>query len=348
MSYPQVVGHALDRALDGAEELVFDTATDRYIILSDQHRGQRDAADQFQTCERAYNAALGYYLEMGHTLVLLGDVEELWKASPGRVVASYPHTLALEGEFHAAHRYVRIYGNHDDEWASEVAVRRHLRPLLPDVQVRESLRLTVRKDGAELGTLLLVHGHQGSTYSDRHRRIGRFVVRHTWRHVQRLLRISTTTPARDFRLRARFETMMYRWAASQGRLVLIAGHTHRPVFMSQSHIRHLHAQLDLARAQLAEDPEAPEQRDAVARVRARLEWAVAHEQPQGVVEGTDAPVAQPCYFNTGCCSFRDGNITGIEIEGGTIKLVRWPSRDGRPEAEVLAAADLHRDVLSFT
>ena len=44
----------------------------------------------------------------------------------------------------------------------------------------------------------------------------------------------------------------------------------------------------------------------------------------------------------------DGNITGIEIEGGRIKLVRWPDHNGRPEPEVLAAADLQRDVLSYT
>jgi len=347
MSYATHVGHALDHALNSAEALDFDVATGRYVILSDQHRGQRDGSDEFRRCERPYNAALGYYLEMGYTLVLLGDVEELWKSTPGRVVAAYPHSLELEGEFHFRQRYFRIYGNHDDEWASEGAVRRHLRTFLPEVQVREALRLDVRKNGVQLGTLLLAHGHQGSTYSDRHRRLGRFVVRHSWRHVQRLMGISATTPARDFRLRAKHETVMYRWAAAQGRLVLITGHTHRPVFMSQSHIRHLQAQLDDARAALAEAPDLAERRDQVARLRARLEWARAHDRPhrEGAEQG--AASAQPCYFNTGCCSFNDGNITGIEIEGGQIKLVRWPDHNGRPEPEVLSAAALERDVLPF-
>jgi len=58
MQYAQYVGHALDRALDSAEELPFDVVTDRYVILSDQHRSQRDAVDEFRNCERAYNAAL--------------------------------------------------------------------------------------------------------------------------------------------------------------------------------------------------------------------------------------------------------------------------------------------------
>ncbi len=32
---------------------------------------------------------------------------------------------------------------------------------------------------------------------------------------------------------------------------------------------------------------------------------------------------QPCYFNAGCCSFSDGEITGIEIKNGAIGLVKW-------------------------
>lgn len=31
----------------------------------------------------------------------------------------------------------------------------------------------------------------------------------------------------------------------------------------------------------------------------------------------------PSYFNTGCCCFSDGDITGIEIEGDSIRLVKW-------------------------
>lgn len=31
----------------------------------------------------------------------------------------------------------------------------------------------------------------------------------------------------------------------------------------------------------------------------------------------------PSYFNTGCCCFSDGNITGIEIADGNIQLIKW-------------------------
>ncbi len=32
---------------------------------------------------------------------------------------------------------------------------------------------------------------------------------------------------------------------------------------------------------------------------------------------------KPIYFNTGCCSYGNGNITGIEISEGKIRLVEW-------------------------
>jgi hypothetical protein len=56
-------------------------------------------------------------------------------------------------------------------------------------------------------------------------------------------------------------------------------------------------------------------------VRAELEYArTGVRRPEEV-----ATVSPPCYFNTGCCSFPDGDITGLEIGDDEIRLVRWPS-----------------------
>jgi hypothetical protein len=56
-------------------------------------------------------------------------------------------------------------------------------------------------------------------------------------------------------------------------------------------------------------------------------------------------MSKPCYFNTGCCCFADGDITGLELAGGEIRLVRWPDKYGRPRPYILARAPL-RDILS--
>jgi hypothetical protein len=31
----------------------------------------------------------------------------------------------------------------------------------------------------------------------------------------------------------------------------------------------------------------------------------------------------PVYFNAGSCAFDDGDITGIELEDGVLRLVKW-------------------------
>jgi hypothetical protein len=49
---------------------------------------------------------------------------------------------------------------------------------------------------------------------------------------------------------------------------------------------------------------------------------------------------QPCYINTGCCSFSDGSLTAIEIDSGAARLVRWSISAGRPQREILASARL--------
>lgn len=54
-----------------------DLSSDRYIIFSDLHKGARNRADDFRRTERAYNAALAYYFEMGYTLVVLGDARDV-------------------------------------------------------------------------------------------------------------------------------------------------------------------------------------------------------------------------------------------------------------------------------
>jgi hypothetical protein len=38
---------------------------------------------------------------------------------------------------------------------------------------------------------------------------------------------------------------------------------------------------------------------------------------------------KPTYFNTGCCCFANGSITGIEIADGQIRLIKWNQDEGR-------------------
>jgi predicted phosphodiesterase len=348
LRYHRRVAAALDRALESARReapLVVDLARDRWILFSDHHRGARNRADDFRRSERAYNAALAKYHAMGHHLAVLGDADELWQERPGAILEAYRHTLELEARFHHEGRFHRLWGNHDDAWSSDLLVRHYLDPVFrgEPLRVREHLRLRVVDGAEELGTLFLVHGHQGTGASDRWSRLARIPVRYVWRNVQRATGYGWSTPATDWRLRARHNVALYSWARRQPGLVLIAGHTHRPVFRSKSHADQAREELRAAENRLLEAPEDPELRAAYGDRAAELEWVRTREnQPSGPEGTTEMDV--PAYFNTGCCSFRNGHITGIEIAGGEIRLVRWPDDQEGPRAKVLASSSL-REVL---
>src|SRR5215471_17917607 len=59
----------------------FDTATQKFIVFSDQHKGAKNHADDFAGCEKNYLAALQYYFDQGFYFINLGDGEELWENS---------------------------------------------------------------------------------------------------------------------------------------------------------------------------------------------------------------------------------------------------------------------------
>jgi UDP-2,3-diacylglucosamine pyrophosphatase LpxH len=319
--YLEEISAGLDRALKDADTLPFDPATERIVVFSDHHKGTGDDADDFRRCEHAYTTALGYYLEQGYRLFVLGDAEELWEERAGPVIERYQAVLALEGEFNRRGGLERFWGNHDDDWRNAGPVKQHLWPVLGRIAVREALRLRIARPGKADGTLFFVHGHQGTADSDRWGWISRLFVRYAWRPLQRKTGFSATSPARDFALRAKHDRAMYEWARTQRPgLVLVAGHTHRPVFArgvpDPPPTRPI-GELE----QLLQGALAVSDHEAAARLRAELEYArTSVRRPQAALT-----VSPPCYFNTGCCSFPDGDITGIEIADGTIRLVRWPS-----------------------
>ena len=348
--YFRHVHDTFDRLLkDHAVRERHDVNALRMVVFSDHHRGDRTGADDFRPCEETYLGALEHYLGDGYKLVLLGDVEELWEATPKAAVASYEKPLAAERLFADEGRYIRVWGNHDDAWSFPDQVRAHLAEWIGNYKVQQAVEVSVTDADEEIGRIFLAHGHQGTWDSDRGAAFSRFVVRWMWRPVQRLFRISLeTTPSKDFSLRFKHEVAMHEWAQAQERLLLVTGHTHHPVFCSHSHESQLEdeiARLEklLASADFA-DPAARKTLESELDAARRSLAAKLAEQEGEMV---DRPVStKPCYFNAGCCSYPDGDITGLELADGEIRLVRWHLEIGKPAAsEVLCRAHL-REVFS--
>jgi UDP-2,3-diacylglucosamine pyrophosphatase LpxH len=329
--YQQKVKEGLDDAFadDAVQEKEVDLGRDRIIIFSDHHRGTRDGADDFWRCERAYRAALGYYLEEGYELFLLGDVEELWENHPREVLAAYGDALELERKFYELGQMERFWGNHDDLWRHVDAVNAHFSDRFPGLAIREALKLNV-KSASSSDVIFLVHGHQGTLDSDRWAWASRLAVRYGWRPIQRHYGMASTPPSQDFQLRAAHDEAMFEWARGRPeRLVLIAGHTHRPVFSTpQASAERSSDAVQLELDELRATGKATLKQ--IADLRAELE--LVSTAPFG-----DPPKEMPipCYFNTGCCCFGDGDVTGIELVDNEIRLVRWLNDKHEPRSAVL-------------
>lgn len=78
------------------------------------------------------------------------------------------------------------------------------------------------------------------------------------------------------------------------------------------------------------EPEPPEAGRRIEELRQQIRERAEKSPPCG---DTIKPV--PCYFNTGCCKFDDGDITGIELEDGAIRLVKWSSEQPQRGSQVL-------------
>nr|WP_307735060.1 metallophosphoesterase [Chitinophaga nivalis] len=303
-----------DAILAGKEEqgviLPCDYEKARFIIFSDQHKGGKDAADDFMAAEENYLTALRYYHDQAFTYINLGDCEELWESTPSVVIEKNRLSLEEEARFLLQRRYYRVFGNHDLEWHYLVPRNQFLKPLFgKQLKLYEGIILQMRYQDTDY-RIFLTHGHQGDKRSDGNA-FSKWFVAAIWTPIQRLLDIRMDTVSDSFDLVDTHNIMMYEWSVRYKNTLFISGHTHKPVFASLDHIDRLTKQLEKA------------QERGDSQQAAFLKEALGKRQAEYAGKTFVKTMAHPSYFNTGCCCFSDGDITGIEIADGFIRLVKW-------------------------
>ena len=314
---------------DAGEIIPVDLPNSRIIILSDQHKGAGDMADDFRLSKKNYEAALDYYYQQGYTLMNLGDCEELWENTEAEAVEHNRDVLVLEARFLAANRYYRVFGNHDLQWKFAFPRNLYLKPVFGDkLSVCEGILLQFGYKEKQFH-FLLTHGHQGDKRSDGNA-FSTWFVAAIWTPIQRYLEISVNTISDSYELVDRHNQIMYEWSATCQNLVLVSGHTHKPVFASMDHI-------DRLKKSLVHAQEAGQQEE-MDRIGEELKRREAEYAGKKITK----TMAVPSYFNSGCCCFSDGDITGIEIAGGEIRLVKWEQENDKsqPTRKVLEWAGL--------
>jgi UDP-2,3-diacylglucosamine pyrophosphatase LpxH len=340
---------ALDRALRDTLRIDgYRLNRDRIIVFSDVHKGDgRTPSDDFHHNTNLYCYALQHYFDHGYTLILNGDCEDCWETDPAVIVRMYRKSaFAAERKFNEQGRYFRVFGNHDDDWADPAKVEHFLVPVLGPVRVVPSVLLG--------GRIFIVHGHQGDRNDDLGARRSRWMVRHIWtplqqwgmtENLQPLLRLFGFTDigsaAQNNFVRRQRDQLMYEWAKAN-RLLLIAGHTHRGMFRSFSKIDQIRAVRDKLQNKL--------KKTVYKKKRLLLSMSIDHIHRMIKESGEelkkdktrnrldDNPV--PCYFNDGCCVHTNG-LTGIEIDRGKIRLVKWELSDMYYDNDEDAARNLN-------
>jgi UDP-2,3-diacylglucosamine pyrophosphatase LpxH len=313
----------------------FDSKKDRFIIFSDQHKGAKNGADDFMLCEPNYLAALDYYFQKNYFFISLGDCEELWENTLPAVRKHQQPAFEKEKQFISANRFIKVFGNHDLYWQNDPFAHVQLKEIYGcDIAIYEGALLQTSLNGENV-SIFCTHGHQGDAVSDGNW-FSKFFVSRIWAPLQSLLKINPNTPAYDAQLKTVHNGIMYDWSAAQKNLFLITGHTHQPVFESLTHLERLYRQLLFA-----------EQAKDEALI-ASLQKEIQIRKFEYTEVSPDYLKLKPSYFNSGCCCFSDGDITGIEIEGDCIRLIKWHSAEGKPERIVLEESPLEELLASIS
>jgi len=306
----QKVGKEIARALKNSliiEEEEFRKR--RWVIFSDLHKGNKSTVDDFRNNELIFFYALKDYLQKDFSLVLNGDIEECWSFNLEKVINSYQTTIfKLEREFNLKgnNYYVRLVGNHDRLLLNS-EYRKKLEHFLGAFSVYEALLLGEN--------IIVLHGHQGEFISTEFEPLSIFFNRFFWKPLQKVSGVNIEGWARNYFKQNQRDMLLFDWA-KKNRKILIAGHTHRAIFNSQSEYEKL---LKIEQT-LLKKPSDDLQRLLLPEVHKRLKKIRRHFRKPLFLD-------LPCYFNSGSGVYRNG-LTAIEIEAGEIKLVKWEYSDG--------------------
>ena len=113
-------------------------------------------------------------------------------------------------------------------------------------------------------------------------------------------------------------------------MLLVTGHTHQPVFKSLTQLEKLYKQF-----QFAGKGKDNHELDGLLNEIKKVE-------KEFTAVSLDYMSMKPSYFNTGCSCYSDGDITGIEIADGNIRLIKWKIKEGIPQRQLMEEIELDK------
>jgi UDP-2,3-diacylglucosamine pyrophosphatase LpxH len=309
------------------EVKALETSGEKYVIVSDLHMGDGGRADDFRNNKDTMKRALEYYKENNFKLILLGDIEELWQFDMTQIENKYEEDIYEKIRAFDKDNVFRVFGNHDFDWNLKDPIRK-------DSANNWAVEALKMKDKNGKETILLVHGHQGSTESDKNSWISRIFVRRVWKPIEPLvvkIGLYGHPSATKSQVAKNYEKILYSWAKKK-KIILICGHSHRAIYASKSYIDKLKSKIRRLQSEILSNRDSRELVKKNIKKIEKLNQELAEEKLKGreinSAEGNKTPL--PCYFNSGCALYTDG-ITTLEIADDAIKLVKWhrKQKDGK-------------------
>jgi predicted phosphodiesterase len=283
---------------------------DRYVIFSDLHMGNGGKRDDFVHNAPIFRTAMErYYLGKDFDLIMNGDIEELHKFLIRSIANSWSDMYGIFKEEEDRGGLLKIQGNHDSErW-----LLGHRYPI--KTEYRNGLIMNYKG-----GNIFLLHGHQAGLRHDRLESLTHYMLK----YGARPLAINNFAVSRNATRKYLIERRLYNFAKGR-KIMTIMGHTHRPLFESQSKVDYLKFKIE---QMLREYPHAGVDEKGVIEGRMRiyrdeLTEIMKNRRKEDFMESLyhDGPVV-PCLFNSGCAVGKRG-VTALEIENGEISLVYW-------------------------
>ncbi len=227
----------LNKVFDAAEHIPIDD-TSKIVLMSDCHRGDGNWGDNFLNNQNLFFAALDFYYRKDFTYMELGDGDELWENRKiDRIISIHSDAFWIMSKFYKEGRLYMLYGNHDEVKKYKNFAQDNLRSyyvesikkrvaLFPGIKIHEGLILQYKN---EKNLLFLTHGHQADFLNYNLWKLSRFLVRYLWRPLELTGMRDPTSAAENHTKKDIVEKRLVEWTEKRNH-ILIAGHTHRPVF----------------------------------------------------------------------------------------------------------------------